>query len=32
MPKRHVIRADVKAQILKRLKEEGVPVFSCTSD
>jgi transposase-like protein len=26
MPKRHVIRADVKAQILKRLKEEGVPV------
>lgn len=26
MPKRHVIRSDVKAQILKRLKEEGVPV------
>ena len=26
MPKRHVIRADVKAQILKRLKDEGVPV------
>lgn len=26
MPKRHVIRLDVKAQILKRLKEEGVPV------
>lgn len=26
MPKRHIIRADVKAQILKRLKEEGVPV------
>ena len=26
MPKRHVIRPDVKAQILKRLKEDGVPV------
>lgn len=26
MSKRHVIRADVKAQILKRLKEDGVPV------
>lgn len=26
MPKRHVIRPDVKAQILKRLKEEGIPV------
>lgn len=27
MPKtQHVIRPDVKAQILKRLKEEGVPV------
>ena len=26
MPKHHVIRADVKAQILKRLKEDGVPV------
>ncbi len=26
MPKRHIIRADVKAQILKRLKEDGVPV------
>lgn len=26
MPKRHIIRADVKAQILKRLKDEGVPV------
>ena len=26
MSKRHVIRADVKAQILKRLKDEGVPV------
>lgn len=26
MTKRHVIRPDVKAQILKRLKEEGVPV------
>jgi transposase-like protein len=26
MGKVHVIRPDVKAQILKRLKEEGVPV------
>ncbi len=27
MPKsRHIIRPDVKAQILKRLKEDGVPV------
>ncbi|HUD06455.1 MAG TPA: transposase [Candidatus Saccharimonadales bacterium] len=26
MPKRHVIRPDVKAQVLKRLKEDGVPV------
>lgn len=26
MPKRHVIRPDIKAQILKRLKEDGVPV------
>jgi len=26
MPKRHVIRPDVKAQILKRLKEDGIPV------
>ena len=26
MPERHVIRPDVKAQILKRLKEDGVPV------
>jgi transposase-like protein len=26
MPKRHVIRPDVKDQILKRLKEDGVPV------
>ncbi len=26
MPKRHIIRADIKAQILKRLKDEGVPV------
>jgi transposase-like protein len=26
MPKRHVFRPDVKAQILKRLKEDGVPV------
>lgn len=26
MPKHYVIRPDVKAQILKRLKEDGVPV------
>lgn len=26
MLKRHVICSDVKAQILKRLKEDGVPV------
>jgi transposase-like protein len=26
MGKAHVIRPDVKAQILKRLKEEGIPV------
>ena len=26
MGSKHLIRADIKAQILKRLKEEGVPV------
>ena len=30
MPKRHVIRPDVKAQILKRLKEDGVPVATAS--
>lgn len=33
MPKtRHVIRPDVKTQILKRLKEEGVPVARLTEE
>ena len=33
MPKtRHVIRPDVKAQILKRLKEEGVPVVKLAEE
>lgn len=32
MPKRHVIRPDVKAQILKRLKEDGVPVATLAEE
>ena len=32
MPKRHVIRPDVKSQILKRLKEEGVPVVKLAEE
>jgi len=32
MPKRHVIRPDVKAQILKRLKEDGVPVTTLAEE
>lgn len=32
MPKRHVIRPDVKAQILKRLKEDGVPVAQLATE
>jgi len=32
MPKHHVIRPDVKAQILKRLKEDGVPVATLAEE
>ena len=32
MPKRHVIPPDVRAQILKRLKEDGVPVATLAEE
>jgi transposase-like protein len=32
MPKRHVIRPDVKVQILKRLKEDGIPVATLADE
>jgi transposase-like protein len=32
MGSKHLIRADIKAQILKRLKEEGVPVVKLAEE